>query len=462
MKYKNIILSIVFTFVVIIIYFQWEKVIQIKRDEDHGQFFHEKNIDVVFIGTSKTWMAFSPMYIWDKYGIVSYNRGSSGQSYKMSYFLMKDAVENHNAKVIVFDISYLLSVSDPYESVISNILNMIPLTNRYQAYKELFGKDLDFDKVNIAARFHTRWKELKKNDFTYNSYMKGLYDYPFMRYDGEIKFSKHEVQLSPETIKYAKLFQEYADKNGVKLIFIDIPAINMDLGYGEAFGKLAKKEGWIYFNYNKLAKDIGFDYKYDLVDVGHTNTEGGSKILNHLIPYLISIYNLQSKKNDIEYTQWNNDYKKYMRHMIRKKIKGIDNIDDWFSMVYKDNYCITIISVGEIMSLIPKTIKDELNKMGLTKYNTINNKDNYIAIINDKNVVYEEKSVDKIEYKSRINDIYNLYVLSSPDAWGIKISGYLRSINQYGLNIVVYDNNDKTIVDSILLSPVNFKEIIRN
>ena len=331
MKYKNLILSIIFVFVVIFVYFQWEKTIQIKRNEDHGQFFHEKNVDIVFIGTSKTWIAFSPMYIWDKYGIVSYNRGSSGQSYKMSYYLMKDAVENHNAKVIVFDISYLLVALDPYISVISNILNMLPLTERYAAYKELFGKDFKFDKVNVAGRFHTRWKELKKNDFTYEDYWKGfigINDSPFLTYKGEIKPIKTKITLADETIKYAKLFQEYANKKGIKLIFIDIPAINMDLGYGEAFGELAKKEGWTYFNYNQIHKEIGFDYTKDLADLGHTNLRGGKKILSHLMPYIIENYNIPNRKNDKEYAFWNDDFIKYSRVVNAKKIKYVNDFKD--------------------------------------------------------------------------------------------------------------------------------------
>ena len=465
MKYKNLILSIIFIFVVIIVYFQWEKIIQIKRSEDHGQFFHEKNIDVVFVGTSRTWIAFSPMYIWGKYGVVSYNRASSGQSYKMSYYLMKDAVENHNAKVIVFEIGYLLKAWDPYVSVISNILNMLPLTERYSAYKELFGKDFEYDKLNVAGRFHTRWKELKKNDFTYEDYWKGfigINNSPFLTYTGPIEIENNKKNLHSDVYKYAKLMVDYANSKGVKLIFINIPAFSIDHGYAEAFAELANKEGWVFFNYDKMVNEIGFDYTKDLADPNHTSLRGGKKLLSHLIPYITENYNIPNRKNDKEYAFWNDDFIKYSRAVNREEMRLLSDFNEWWNYANYDNYTMLISVKGEnVLKRLSDNIRDKFKSIGLSKYETNNIDDTYAAIIDNNQVFYEYIYNKQLGMNGRVNNKFNMEIRSDKSNAIINISGKPRSKNKYGINFVIYDNVNREVVDSIWLDPKDFSKVNR-
>lgn len=459
---KKFTVSIIFIFIFLIIYFYWERVIQIKRNIEYGNFFSNEKTDIVFIGTSMTYHAFSPMYIWDKYGVISYNRGSSGQSYKMSYYLMKDAIEYHNAKVIVFDISYLLQAKNPYPSNINDIVNMIPLHRRYNAYKEIFGKDLSIEQINIASRFHDRWKELNSYDFISLEYWKGFigkYRYPFNIYNGEIQIKNNKVKLFDETIRYAKLFQEYANTKDVTLIFIKIPSIDPNHGFAKAFEKLAHENNYIYFNYENMIDKIGYDYKTDLADKNHTNYEGGKKILDNLIPYIIKNYNIPNRKNDPNYASWNEDYIKYIRYINMQTIRSMTSFYDWKKQAFYDNYTVMLSANGDVLRKLPDTLKNDLKSFGLKKYDTNKANMRYAAIIDDNKVFFEEISNKSVTYKGRMKNIVNLLVSSDGKAT-INVSGKPRSKNKYGLNFVIYDKVNREIVDSIWIDP-NKPDIVR-
>ena len=462
MNYKNAALSLIFIVIVIFVYFHWESIIVKKRNQDRG-YVCENDIDIIFIGTSKPWAALSPMYIWDKYGIVSYNRSSEGQSYKVSYFLMKDAVENHNTKVIVFDISFLLQKANRSIYFVSDVPVMLPIKERFNAYKSVYGNGFSYDKMNIADKFHTRWKELSYKDFTYERYLKGFFPYTsFFRYQGPFNFKNEKVKLYDETIDYAKRMQEYADSKGVKLIFISIPDVRAHRGYTEAFEELATQNGWTYFNYYSLSNNIGFNYKTDLLDAYHTNYYGGKKIIDHLIPYIIKNFNIPNKKDDPQYISWNQDYLKYARVVNMQEVKRIKLFTEWQNKAVYDNYTVLISSNGDnVLNRLPQDMKDKFKTLGLNKFETNKNNQKYVAIIDNGKVFFEEISDKKVEYKGRMNNKVNLLVSSENKQATINVSGKPRSKNKYGINFVIYDKVNREIVDSIWLDPSNFNQVCR-
>ena len=462
MNYKNIALFFIFVLISVLIYFRWENIIVKKREQDRG-FICEQDIDIVFIGTSRTWYIFSPMYIWDKYGLVSYNRASSGQSYKVSYYIMKDAVENHNSKIIVFDISYLLDKVNPPGSFISDVSVMLPLKERFNAYKSTYANSFSYNKMNLASQFHSRWKELRNNDFIYYTFLKGQNINQSMNtYDGNIHILKSKVILFEDTINYAKLMQEYADSKGVKLIFITIPNIKSNHGYAEAFEDLAKKEGWIYFNYQNMIDVIHYNYKTDLCDTYHTNYYGGKKIMDNLIPYIIEHYNIPNRKNDPKYASWNEDYSKYGRAVNREEIRFKRSFQEWQNLAYYDNYTILISTNGDnVLNRLPQSMKDKFKTLGLNKFETDKKNQKYAAIIDNNQVFFEEISDKKVEYKGRMKNLVNLLVSSEFNKANINVSGKPRAKDKYGINFVIYDKVNREIVDSIWVDPAKPDEVRR-
>ena len=76
----------------------------------------------------------------------------------------------------------------------------------------------------------------------------------------------------------------------------------------------------------------------------------------------------------------------------------------------------------------------------------------YIAIMNGKNVIHEEKSNDLLKYQCTIEDLSINIESANANAGNYSscmIDGTEYSVNQRGLNIVVYDKRLKCVVDSV-------------
>ena len=70
----------------------------------------EKDFDVILIGNCELYENFSPLVMWENYGINSYIRGSAEQYLPQTYYLLKDTLRYETPKVMVFNVRSLLDV----------------------------------------------------------------------------------------------------------------------------------------------------------------------------------------------------------------------------------------------------------------------------------------------------------------------------------------------------------------
>ena len=62
-----------------------------------AEYYKEENkdFDVIFIGDCEVYENFSPVVLWNEYGINSYIRGSAEQYIWQSYYLIEDTLRYH-------------------------------------------------------------------------------------------------------------------------------------------------------------------------------------------------------------------------------------------------------------------------------------------------------------------------------------------------------------------------------
>jgi len=60
--------------------------------------------DVIFVGDCEVYENFSPITLWEKYGITSYIRGSAQQLIWQSYYLLEEMFEYETPEVVVFNV----------------------------------------------------------------------------------------------------------------------------------------------------------------------------------------------------------------------------------------------------------------------------------------------------------------------------------------------------------------------
>ena len=135
--------------------------------------------DVLFFGTSHMVSGISPMEIYEKNGIVSYNLGTSCQPIQGTYYLLKEALKYQSPKVIVLDVSNLFyqgTEDFSWEIIFHNLPEGVNKGECVTSYINRWKyEDTEFERSTTGEsdiieqfvnnyftilRFHERWKEI--------------------------------------------------------------------------------------------------------------------------------------------------------------------------------------------------------------------------------------------------------------------------------------------------------------
>ncbi|MCS4472374.1 hypothetical protein JQ038_19510 [Clostridium botulinum] len=177
-------------------------------------------------------------------------------------------------------------------------------------------------------KYHSRWKELKENDFKFDTkssyYAKGFSA-------GRNKYNKENLSntttnkksdLPPKSKDYLYKIIDLSKKENFKLVFTNAPhdytSTNaLDNWHKEPakmfneVAEIAKKNNIPFINYCDMIDEINFDFKSDMNNEGHVNIWGADKLSTHLGNFLKENYELKDHRNDDKYKQWNLDYSYY-------------------------------------------------------------------------------------------------------------------------------------------------------
>lgn len=472
---KKIAIVLIFIIATLFLFFKYEEIIRQKTRLNIAAEYNKNyynNIDVFFLGNSAVNWSISPMYIWNKYGILSYNRGIEQQSLIETLHITKSIFRKYKPKLIIVDIFESYWAYNKYLNL-NGIANMIEFPYNLSAYNDYFKYLKHFDNkldifnelenINLINRFHNRWKVLNKYDFGYAEYMRGVWPVHGVKNYDIPKITNEEKKIDEYNLYILSKIVKIAEENNCKILFIRTPyGTTYGNSYINFFKKYAEQNKWNFINYNDLYKNLNFDYKTDFESTYHLNIYGARKVMDHLVPYIIENYNIPIRKDDPKYASWNEDYIKYARYENKVLLKGIKSFQEWQKQAYYDNYTMLISTNGNnVLNRLPQDMKDKFTTLGLNKFETDKKNQKYVAIIDNNKVFFEEISDKKAEYKGRMNNIVNLLISSEDKKATINVSGKPRAKNKYGINFVIYDKVNREIVDSIWLDPKNFNQVRR-
>ena len=156
-------------------------------EEKYADFFEQKeDFDVLFMGTSHVINGVFPMRLWNEYGIVSYNFGGHDNRMPTTYWVMKNALEYTDPKVVVIDCAELSSEYKCSEafSCVHLSLDAFPLNvTKVRAVWDLLDDPIyeeaiangtasqsDEPRTKIGllwdySVYHSRWPEIGRSDF---------------------------------------------------------------------------------------------------------------------------------------------------------------------------------------------------------------------------------------------------------------------------------------------------------
>jgi hypothetical protein len=273
----------------------------------------EKNHDVIFLGDCEVYETFSPCYLWEKYGISSYVRGSAQQLIWQSYYLLENTLRYETPEVVVFNIMSLMHAGPENEAYNRMTLDgMRWSTSKWNSIQASMTKDENvWEYVFPILRYHTRWSELTSEDFTYLFHRdKVTFEGYYMRVDVRPVTSvpDHKVladySFADYPMEYLDKMRKLCDERGIELIFVKAPSL-WPHWYDEweaQVDEYAAKYDITYYNFLELTDAVGIDYSTDTYDAGmHMNLSGAEKMSDYLGYKLVNDHGVTVRSEDPAY-----------------------------------------------------------------------------------------------------------------------------------------------------------------
>ena len=232
-----------------------------------------KNVDILFIGSSAAYRGFDTR-IFKKYGINSFNLGSSAQTPIQTLYLLRRYLMEINPKLLVIDANPLMLSIDGTESALDIISNdsfnkgMVDMalslnslkvyhTLLYAWYASVFGEDKPpIDTVRNGDK-----------------YISGGFVEHELAFFKHINYEKQEWEYRKIQLRAFDKIIEYLKTIGVKYIIVQTPItpkLYASFANNSFIDSFLEKRG-SYYNFNQL---ITLNDSLHFLDANHLNQQG--------------------------------------------------------------------------------------------------------------------------------------------------------------------------------------------
>lgn len=246
------------------------------------------SIDVIFLGDSEAWAAFSPIQLYGEYGISSYNCGFPGQWIYDSTATLKKVLKYQHPSLVVLEPNMLFLSPNKYKVRLSR---MFPIFHYHEFYK------IDIDSYKSGK---PKGANLSK---VVNAYV------------GNADYMQQETTLhdfDQNNHEYIDEFVQLCKENDIQIVMVSsVSALNWTEGKHLAVSKWCQDNNIQYIDYNETDdfEKISFDWNTDTRDFGdHVNLSGSKKINTDLGSILQKTYALKDHRGDPEYAKWDSIY----------------------------------------------------------------------------------------------------------------------------------------------------------
>ena len=273
----------------------------------------ESDHEVIFIGDCEIYENFSPITLWENYGITSYMRGSAQQLIWNSYYLLEDTLRYETPKVVVFNVlslKYNEPQSEAYNrmSIDGMEWSMAKVNNIMASMTE---EENFIEYVFPLLRYHARWSELTNDDFehifsknlvTHNGYYMRVDTKPQGTFPSPMPLT--DYTLGENAMSYLQKMVDLCKENDIELVLIKAPTEypHWYEQWDQQVVEFAEENDVVYINYIPLQEEIGLDMSQDTYDAGlHLNTQGAEKMSDYFGAWLVENYDLTDYRDNEAY-----------------------------------------------------------------------------------------------------------------------------------------------------------------
>ncbi len=279
--------------------------------------------DVIFIGDCEVYENFSPITLYEEYGITSYIRGSAQQLIWQSYYLMEETFKYETPKVMIFNVLSMKydtpeSTGNSGHREAYNRMNLDGMRWSSSKWKSISASLTKEEKewggkwsyVFPILRYHDRWSQLKSEDFKYifkrdkvsdNGYLMQVNIKPVTAEHVEKPIA--DYSFADNCWEYLDAMKELCEKHGTELVLIKAPSLSPVWWdqWDKQIEEYANENGLLYINFLEYQNEIGIDWNTDTYDTGlHLNVYGAEKLSSYFGKILKDNFDLQDRRNDAE------------------------------------------------------------------------------------------------------------------------------------------------------------------
>ena len=258
------------------------------------------NNDVIFIGDCEVYENFSPITMWEKYGITSYIRGSAQQLIWQSYYLMEETFQYETPKVMVFNVLSMKydipkATGDQSQREAYNRMTLDGMRWSSSKWNSILAsmteeeqeKEAMYSYLLPLLRYHDRWSQLTQEDFQYWFKRDTVSDNGYLMQVGVKPLGNEHVERPLVNYEFGENSWYYLEKmtqlckeKGVQLVLIKAPALSPVWWpqWDEQIEDYAAENDLLYINMLEHQEEIGIDWSKDTYDTGlHLNVYGAEK-----------------------------------------------------------------------------------------------------------------------------------------------------------------------------------------
>ena len=245
--------------------------------------YESQQLDILYLGDSVGWAAFSPRTLWNNSGFTSYNLCTSGQWLEDASAILS-MIGERMPKVLVIEGSMLFE----HPNQIKNLFyKNFPLFHyhdyfRYTREVKLFENETKgYNDSNVVQPFNNG-----------NDYMQHV--------------NKNDV-IKDDSKYYLDEILEKCKKFNTEVIVVTVPN---GKGWNQSkhnyLTSYCETKGLPFIDFNMLLDNIHFDWQTDTRDGGeHLNNSGSVKVMEYLSKYLHDNYQLKDKHDNTDFQAWN-------------------------------------------------------------------------------------------------------------------------------------------------------------